>query len=63
MQLKVQNWTSTTFPAKSAIVSGSELSHPVAPSNEGSSPSARSGPRVEVWSTSRRLISRDHPDR
>src|SRR6476661_4306118 len=35
MQVQVQKLTRTTFPCSSAGPSGSELSHPVAPSREG----------------------------
>src|SRR5689334_20450087 len=41
MQVSVQKFTSTTRPRKSAGPSGSELSHPAAPSNRGMS--SRSG--------------------
>ena len=39
MQVYVQKSTRTTFPWRSAIESGCELSHPVAPSNDANSPS------------------------
>ena len=39
MQEKVQNWTTTTLPRRPAGVSGSELSHAVAPPSSGSAPS------------------------
>ena len=43
MQVYVQKSTSTTFPRSAAVVSGGELSHPVAPSKPGSRPSLGSG--------------------
>ena len=42
MQVYVQKSTRTTFPRRPSGVSGSELSHPVAPSNPGRWVSARS---------------------
>src|SRR6266508_3383262 len=46
MQVEVQKSTRTTFPRRPATVSGGELSHPVAPPKEGSSPST--GSRTEA---------------
>src|SRR6478672_13366890 len=39
MQVYVQKSIRTTFPRRSAVASGRELSHPVAPSSEANSPS------------------------
>ena len=39
MQVYVQKSTSTTRPRRSSVVSGSEFSQPVAPSNEPRRPS------------------------
>ena len=38
MQVYVQKSTRTTLPRSSSVVSGGELSHPVAPPSDGSAP-------------------------
>src|SRR4051794_15498017 len=53
MQVKVQNWTSTGLPRSDAGVSGSELSHPVAPSSDGRWPSTGSSSAVVMAEESR----------
>src|SRR6267143_2346203 len=56
MQVYVQKSTRTTFPRRSALVSGCELSHPVAPPREGNSPSTGNGAMVAVSKTASRLM-------
>src|SRR5829696_6817565 len=61
MQVYVQKSTATTRPRRPSVVSGGELSHPVAPSREGilppgaRRPGAQPGPRT----ASRMVSSRD----
>src|SRR5206468_10444271 len=56
MHVYVQKSTSTTFPRRSAGVSGAELSQPVAPSNAARRPSRGKGTASPEWRVRNKLM-------
>src|SRR5439155_995808 len=56
MQVYVQKSTRTTFPRRPSLVSGCELSHPVAPPGDGNSPSTGRRAMVAASNAASRLM-------
>src|SRR3954453_13386632 len=57
MQVYVQKSTTTTRPRRPSVVSGGELSHPVAPSSDGILPSAGRRPGAQPAPRTARSIA------